>query len=161
MIKLEIDNSGRTYCEVYIKPHNSLIMKCVFFKIDTGADFSTISKSVLSDFGYSEGWIEANKIASKFGISTASGEVVASFYVPLNINIYGIESVGHPFGIILDEEISLPKQSCMGCKHVGIKKRDYRLLLGNDILSCFDMRTQRDSNIMILEPRRNKTGKHG
>ena len=52
MIELEINEEGRTYCEVYIKAFDSQVMKPVFFKIDTGADFSTISKGVLNALGY-------------------------------------------------------------------------------------------------------------
>ena len=155
MIELEISKEGRAYCEVYIKPFDSQTMKPVFFKIDTGADYSTISKDVLHTLGYTNKWIDTHKVSTDNMTSTASGEAVASVYVPLSINVYGIEGVNYPFGVLLDEITPLPKQSCADCEHVGLKKRDYRLLLGNDLLSCFDIRTERDNNLMFLEARQN------
>ena len=151
MIEIEITEEGRAYCEVYIKPFDSPTMRPVFFKVDTGADFSTISKGVLYALGYTDKWIYENMVSTDHMTSTASGEAVASVYVPLVINMYGIEGIDFPFGVLLDEMVPLPKQSCACCEHVGLKKRDYRLLVGNDLLSCFNIRTDRDRKLMLLE----------
>jgi len=45
---------------VKVRPYNSPILRVLEFKIDTGADFSTISKETLYALGYSEDWINTN-----------------------------------------------------------------------------------------------------
>ncbi|MDR2572395.1 MAG: retroviral-like aspartic protease family protein [Oscillospiraceae bacterium] len=138
MPRLKILDSGRIMCEIYIKPYNTSLMKAVEFKIDTGADFSTISKDALYRLGYTSDWIDKNKKPSNRPISVASGEEIESYYIKLPIiNIYGVEGVDYPFGILMDKKSELPKPSCRGCRYTEAKKLDYRLLLGNDILSCF------------------------
>jgi len=116
MPKLFIPASGRIVCNVKIRPYNSPILRNFEFKIDTGADISTISKETLYSLGYTEKWITANKKPTKGSTTVAFGEVIESFYV-------------EP------------------------KKLDYRLLLGNDILSCFIITIDRDNGFVNMERR--------
>lgn len=153
MVKIAIPESGRVECRVHIKPYDSHLMRAVRFKIDTGADFSTISKSALHRLGYSSQWIEANKNPAVSSTTVASGEEIASYYVRLPlINIYGVEGTDYPFGILMDKEEILPKPTCKGCEFTTPKKLDYRPLLGNDILSCFRVEIDWNSDVVCLEP---------
>jgi len=155
MHKIRIPDSGRIICEVYIKRYDSPLMQAIEFKIDTGADFSTVSKDTLLRLGYTTDWIDKNKKISKQPISVASGEEIESYYINLpKINIYGIEGTDYPFGILMDKSSEYPKPSCKGCKYTEAKKFDYRMLLGNDILSCFKTEIDWDNNSINLERRR-------
>jgi hypothetical protein len=130
-------------------------MQSTEFKIDTGADFSTISKDVLYELGYDINWINRNKKQSERPISVASGEQIESYYIELPIiNIYGVEGKNYPFGILMDKISEQPKPSCKGCKYTEAKRLDYRLLVGNDILSCFKVEIDWDNSVITLEPRR-------
>ena len=152
MPELEIPKDDRIVCFVKIRPYNSPIMNSYEFKIDTGADFSTISKSALYDLGFTDEWIEKNKKPSKGSTSVATGENVESYDIHLPyINIYGAKGFNYPFGILLDKKEDLPKPTCTGCKHTVAKKLDYRLLLGKDILSCFNITIDREKNILHID----------
>ena len=144
--KLNILDSGRIECEVSIKPYNSPILEVYRFKIDTGADFSTVSKAVLHKLGYTDDWINTNKKLSKGSTSVATGEEIESYYVNLPfISIYGVRGVNYPMSILLDKEEELPKPTCEGCEYTKSRKLDYRCLLGNDILSCFKLLVDREA----------------
>jgi hypothetical protein len=44
MGKYQLDQYGRAYCKIAIKPKESQSMMAISFKVDTGADFTTIQK---------------------------------------------------------------------------------------------------------------------
>lgn len=68
-------------------------MKPVLFKLDTGADFTTIEKRDLIDFGYSYEWIKSNAIKMTGNTTTATDQPVDAYYVKIPlINIYGYEA---------------------------------------------------------------------
>ena len=152
MPKLLIPDSGRISCFVKIKPYDSPILRAFKFKIDTGADFSTISKSTLYELGYTDYWISTNKKLQEGYTSVATGEKVDTYnvYLPF-VNIYGAKGIDYPFGILLDKDEVLPKPTCTGCMHTEAKKLDYRLLLGKDILSCFNINIDRDNNCVYID----------
>jgi len=151
MPKLKIPKSGRIACKVNIRPYDSPILQDIDFKIDTGADFSTISKDTLYDLGYTDEWIDANKKLMKGTTSVATGEEVETYNIHMPfINVYGARGKDYPFAILMDKEESLPKPTCEGCKYTEAKKFDYRLLLGNDILSCFNINIDRDNDCVYM-----------
>ena len=151
MPKLRILESGRIVCNVKIRPYDSPILRVVEFKIDTGADFSTISKETLHALGYTPYWIDVNKKLMKGTTSVATGEEVKTYNVCLPfISIYGAKGMDYPFAILLDKEKEIPKPTCDGCKYTEAKKFDYRLLLGNDILSCFNINIDRGTGYVHI-----------
>jgi len=151
MSKVNIPKSGRIVCTVYLRPYHSPILQDFDFKIDTGADFSTISKDTLYELGYTDSWINKNKTLMKGITTTATGEEVESYYIRIPfISVYGARGKDYPFAILLDRNEELPKPTCKGCKHIEAMKFDYRLLLGNDILSCFNINIDRDNNFLYL-----------
>ena len=156
MPKVVIPNSGRVVCNVKIRPYDSPIMRSFEFKIDTGADFSTVSKDTLYTLGYTDEWINDNKKPAKGSTTVATGEVIESFYVELPlVNIYGVRGRNYPFYILMNKDEDLQKPTCKGCKYTEAKKLDYRLLLGNDILSCFKIIIDRDNGWVDMERRVN------
>lgn len=66
------------------------------------------------------------------------------------INIYGVRGRNYPLNILKDKEEELPKPTCKDCEYTKPKKLDYRLLLGNDILSCFNIRVDRSTGWLYM-----------
>jgi len=123
MPKFDFSEFGRVYVEINIKQQDSIAMPPVRFKVDTGADKTTISKEDLVVLGYDMHWIKQNAVVFKDEEkpTTASGDRINAGYVQLPlINILGYEGKSWPFQIIMDEE------------------QDFRNLLGRDLLAGFN-----------------------
>ncbi|MCL2224799.1 MAG: retropepsin-like domain-containing protein [Defluviitaleaceae bacterium] len=125
-----LSEDGRAICRIAFKPYEKLVMQHFKFKIDTGADFSTMPKEYLYDLGYDKDWILANaKPETNRETTTATGERVTNHIIQLPlINIYGYEAINWPFAILLDDERPNGEVIC----------RDYRPLLGLDLLAGFN-----------------------
>jgi len=124
----DLEKHGRAMLVIQIKPSNSVTMEPVEMKVDTGADFTTLSKKVLVDFGYNYDWILENAITgNEYNLTTAAGdtEIVGLIQLPL-FNLLGYEVKQWPFRVIMAEN------------------RDFRNLLGRDLLAGFDY-TMRNS----------------
>jgi len=135
MERLSFSELGRVYCPINIKPLEGTVMLPVQFKIDTGADKTTISKANLSLLGYDMEWIKQNAVIFKEEEkpTTASGEKVNAGYVQLPlINILGYEGKSWPFQIIIDEN------------------QDFRNLLGRDLLTGFNYCVDNDNDIFTI-----------
>jgi len=142
MININIGANGRAICAIAFKPREGLQMRFINFKIDTGADFSTISKKNLYHLGYDAEWIKANATTDETQIITvASGEQVQNYYIKLPLlNFYGYEALNWPFAILLDEKDA----------DDNIVSRDYRPLLGLDLLGGFNFTLDNDNDCFIL-----------
>ena len=137
----KLDESGRASSRIAFKPYNSNAMSFLSFKIDTGADFTTIPKEYLFKLGYDDSWISQNVILKKGSVTTATGTIVETHIVQLPLlNFYGYEAVNWPFCIMLDEQ-----------KDDGtIIHRDYRALLGLDLLGGFNFLLDNDNDCCTL-----------
>ena len=136
MIKFCFADYGRAFLPINIKPFDETTMYRVDFKVDTGADNTTISKEALLRLGYSMGWIRQNAVAykDKEKPTTASGDKVNAGYVQLPmINILGYEGRYWPFQLIMDE------------------KQDFRNLLGRDLLTGFNFQFNNDDDTLYIE----------
>ena len=136
MHTFNFENYGRVFLIIDIKPLIENTMKSVRFKVDTGADKSTISKYTLNELGYDYDWIKNNAITFKEEDkpTTASGERVNAGYIQLPlINILGYEGKYWPFQIIVDED------------------KDFRNLLGRDLLTGFNFSFNNDEDTFKIE----------
>jgi predicted aspartyl protease len=127
---------GRVYLPIEIKPNDAVIMSPVKFKVDTGADGTTISKNDLFDLGYDMDWLKQNTVVYSDidKPTTASGEKINAGYVQLPlINIFGYEGKYWPFQIIIDED------------------KDFRNLIGRDLLTGFNYWFNNDEDIFTIE----------
>jgi len=123
MNRFKLQEYGRAYVPIDIKPQDDITLDTLDFKVDTGADATTISKASLDKFGYDMGWIKQNAVMFKDDAkpTTASGDKINAGYVQLLlINILGYEGKFWPFQIIMDDN------------------RDFRNLLGRDLLTGFN-----------------------
>jgi len=110
-------------------------MEPIHLKLDTGADVSTLSKTVLHDLGYDKNWIAEHVLSGdKYSLKTASGEVVKSGFIQLPIvNILGMEVKNWPFAILLDDD------------------NDLSNLIGRDLLAGFNYRFNNDDEVLEIE----------
>ena len=77
MEKFKFSEYRRVYLPVNFKPVDSLILRDIFFKVDTGADSSTIDKRILYNLGYDRSWVLENLIIEG-ETSTADGRKVSA-----------------------------------------------------------------------------------
>ncbi|MCL2498852.1 MAG: retroviral-like aspartic protease family protein [Defluviitaleaceae bacterium] len=119
---VDFTKHGRAFLRLDIKPEYDSTMRPVRMKVDTGADFTTLSKITLASLGYDNYWIQKNAITGKkYNLSTAAGdeEEVGLIQLPV-VNLLQYEAFNWPFRVILSKE------------------RDFRNLLGRDLLAGFD-----------------------
>ena len=121
--KFDLSTTGRAYVPVFIKPYDRIILLNIEFQVDTGADLTTISKSLLTTrLGYPMEWITANAVRDvNRTISRAGGKKEPAWYVVISIaNVLGRDLKNWPFYVRMEDE------------------RDYPSLLGIDVLSHFN-----------------------
>ena len=128
----KLDEIGRASGDIAFKPYNSNSMRSLPFKIDTGADFTTIPKEYLYGLGYDDSWISQNVTLKPGLVTTATGDTVETHIVQLPLlNFYGYEAVNWPFAIMLGD-------------------KDYRPLLGLDLLGGFNFLLDNDNDCCTL-----------
>ena len=135
MLKFDFSEYGRVYIPINIKPLDNITLSDILFKVDTGADTTTISKESLADLGYDSTWIKQNAVVYKDEDkpTTAAGEKINAGYVQLPlINILGYEGKNWVFQIIMDE------------------KQDFRNLLGRDLLTGFNYQFDNDDDMFTI-----------
>ena len=135
MNRFDFREYGRVYVPIDIKPNQKVTMLPIHFKIDTGADYSTVSKSTLITLGYDMKWLRDNVIVYNDNDkpTTAAGDKINAGYIRLPlINILGYEGKNWPFQIIIND------------------KQDFRNLLGRDLLTGFNYWFNNDEDIFII-----------
>jgi hypothetical protein len=60
--EVKFDPVGFVFLDLYIKPASSLTMERVYYKVDSGANCTTISHAELEKLGYDENWIKTGKL---------------------------------------------------------------------------------------------------
>jgi|GEM_PF-3289249 len=83
MPKFEFSEYGRVYVPIHMKPLDSVTLSPVEFKVDTGADTTTISKDALIGLGYDMNRIVQNAVVYEDNDkpTTAAGEKINAGYV--------------------------------------------------------------------------------
>jgi len=132
--EIKLNNDGFAYIEIGMKPFEGFIQKKVEFKLDTGANISTISKEDLRQkLGYTEAWITANTIEdSRLCVNSASMPSERAYYVAIPIcNVLNKKLMNWPFYIRPIGEVVTASDG----KEID---RDYNNLLGLNIFSYFN-----------------------
>ena len=135
MINFNFSEYGKVYLPINIKPQDNSTMLPIDFKVDTGADSTTISKADLLDLGYGIDWITKNAVVFEDSDkpTSASGDKINAGYVQLPlINILGYEGINWPFHIIIDDN------------------KDFRNLLGRDLLTGFNYNFNNDDDVFTI-----------
>ena len=149
---LKIEGNNRVFIDINILARNGEVVP-VKFKFDPGADRTTISSDDLLRLGYH--WQSVKDLMEKSGGgSVASGEKAFHYSLKLNLNhILGQiipKGLSFPFLVAWRRTIETPKPECAGCSLTGEITGGFSSLLGNDILSCFEVQTDRPKKLIYL-----------
>ena len=126
-----------------LKPLTKTLLERIEFKIDTGADLTTISRNDLAHLGYDEPWIKSNGKLITTGTSTADGSNVESYVIKFPLfNLEGLDFKNWPMFVIFNSV----------CECGKVTQRDYRNLFGNDVIDMFDLARFPKKNTFELEP---------
>ena len=108
--KVQLTAEGRAIIRLNIKPLYSFRLEGIRFKLDTGADLTTISKKDLNILGYSAEWIMQNVIKdNKHTLTSVGGKVMDAYYVLIPVsNLFGIDFRNWPFYIHMGDDIDFP-----------------------------------------------------
>ena len=146
MFNINFTQSGTVFLPIYFKPLNKITMEPIDFKVDTGADTTTVSKLDLLMLGYDFDWIKQNAIIPKEEAqpTTASGDKMNAGTIQLPmINLLGYEGKQWPFLIIMDED------------------KDFRNLLGRDLLIGFNYTFNNDDDIFSIHRTKSLKKRYG
>ena len=136
MTKIGFSEYGRVFVNINVKPNDNITLFPIEFKVDTGADATTISKVSLAKLGYGKDWIDLNAVMlrDEDKPTTASGDKINAGYIQLPlINILGYEGKRWPFQVILDDA------------------KDFRNLLGRDLLTGFNYWFSNDDDVFSID----------
>ncbi|MDR2166434.1 MAG: retroviral-like aspartic protease family protein [Clostridiales bacterium] len=143
MIKIGFGERDKVLVPIKFKPRKwaALGGKDIFL-VDTGADFSAISKNTLYKLGYDYNWIKDNLIRVEGRVGTA-------------IHRYGEEGIEAPY-------IQLPLIKVLGreirnfpFRLIESKEADFNNLLGRDLLSGFNYCFNNDEKAFSAEQTKN------
>lgn len=151
--KADIIDNNRVNIELSIRIHDQYQPVGIKFKVDTGADRSTISQEDLLALGYDTTTVKA-LMKRDGGGSTADGNTADWFSIDLSLNhIMGQvipSGLKFPFVCMSKKTVPVPKSCKTGCELTGEIHSGFKSLIGNDILSCFDISTDRQKKQMIF-----------
>ena len=123
MAEVKFDTLGFAYVQLFIKPNITPTMKYLPYKVDTGANRTTISKEALQGLGYNDDWVKAGRqLVGAERPTVATGEPIDNcFIIALpEIQLGGYVGYNWPFLVSLNCEIQ------------------FRLLLGTDSMRFFN-----------------------
>jgi hypothetical protein len=132
MAEVKLDDYGFAFINVYAKHENGPTMSPLSFKVDSGANCTTISRNMLSMLGYDEDWIKKGKLLEgDERPSVATGEFVDNCYLVVlpEIHIGGCVGYNWPVRVSLDKRVQ------------------FRLLFGTDSMRFFNFEFNYDQNV--------------
>jgi hypothetical protein len=133
---VKLDSLGFAFVRLYIKPNNTLEMRHLPYKVDSGANRTTISKKWMNDLGYDDAWIRSGRLLEGYERPTvATGEPIDHCYIVTLPEIQLGDCVGYnwPFLVSLSDIIQ------------------FRLLLGTDSMQFFNWNFKYENRICKFE----------
>jgi hypothetical protein len=130
MPKVKLNADGFAFVFIQFESSISSVMQPYSYKVDSGANLTTITRGVIFELGYNSDWIKSHSQPQPKGeqLSVASGQLIegcCTVTLP-EINIHGHVGYNWPF-------ILMPDKS--------------RLLLGTDIMKCFNWSFNYDTSV--------------
>lgn len=139
ILMTKISPSGFIYADIDIRPRHTVTMDTFRFKVDTGANCTTISIAHLIELGYDEAWIlKGKRMMGRAAPVLASGEILKDCYEVILPEIRIGSWVGYNWPFIT----SLSKP--------------FKLLLGTNSLKFFNWKLDYDSLLCTFELRKNQ-----
>jgi len=132
--KINLNPLGFAIIRVYIRPKNSPTMAYAYFKVDTGANCTTISNKRLSELGYDKNWIMSGKrLEGNERPTVASGLVVDDCYRVILPEIQIGDWVGYNWSVLTS--LSVP----------------FKFLMGTDSMQFFNWNLDYEKNVCIFD----------
>ena len=123
MAETRFDPYGFVFVRFFIRSSNKLVMLGHPYKVDSGANSTTISREALQLLGYDDNWVKAGKqLAGIERPTVATGEPIDNCYLITlpEIQLGGYVGYNWPFLVSLNDKIQ------------------FRLLLGTDSMQFFN-----------------------
>ena len=121
MHEIQLDELGFAITRVYVRPKHSQTMAYVEFKVDTGANRTTMGFGRLYELGFDESWVKSGKLLEGGARPTvASGIAVDDCYEVILPEIHIGDWVGYNWPVITS--LTLP----------------FKFLLGTDSMQFFN-----------------------
>jgi len=138
MADITIDDAGFVYLRLYILPRIKPMSTHLPYKVDTGANRTTISKVLLNKLGYDDEWIRQGELLiGKEKPTTATGEIISDCYKIVLPEIRLGKWTGHNWSFLvrLNDD----------------KKKQFRLLFGTDSMRFFKWTFDYESKVCSYE----------
>jgi len=118
------DPHGFAYVRLFIRLSGNPLMLDISYKVDTGANSTTINRESLHRFGYDDNWVmkSGKLLVGTERPTVATGEPIDNCYITTlpEIQLGGYVGYNWPFLVSLNDEIQ------------------FRLLLGTDSMQFFN-----------------------
>ena len=121
--EVSFDTLGFAYVRFYIRPRNAQAMKDLPYKVDTGANSTTMNRETLQILGYDDSWVKTGRLLTGAERPTvATSEMIDNCYIVTlpEIQLGGYVGYNWPFLVSLND------------------KFQFRLLLGTDSMQYFN-----------------------
>jgi hypothetical protein len=121
--EVKLNENGFAIIKVFLKHKSKPTMYPLRFKVDSGANCTTISRSALSTLGYDDDWIKAGKrLDGDERPTVATGEAIDDCYLVIlpEIHVGGYVGYNWPVRVSLNEKVQ------------------FRLLFGTDSMRFFN-----------------------
>ena len=124
MAEVGFDSLGFAYVRLFIRPSANPLMLDISYKVDTGANSTTINREALQRFGYDESWVmnSGKPLVGAERPTVATGEPIDNCYITTlpEIQLGGYVGYNWPFLVSLNDNVQ------------------FRLLLGIDSMQFFN-----------------------
>lgn len=124
MAKKVFDQNGFVYLRLYIRSLNSPKMAYFDYKVDTGANRTTISSSILNNLGYDNDWIKTGRLLIGDERPTvATGEPIEDCYIVSLPEITIGDYVGYNWPFLTS--LSVPFKDLLGTDTMSFFNWDF------------------------------------
>ena len=124
MAEFKFNTLGFAYVNFFIKPSDNPRMRDLPYKVDSGANRTTINRKSLQSFGYDDNWVmnSGKPLVGSERPTVATGEPIDNCYITTlpEIQLGGYVGYNWPFLVSLNDNIQ------------------FRLLLGIDSMQFFN-----------------------
>ena len=121
--EVNFDTLGFAYARFFIRPRKKPLMLDYPYKLDTGANRTTISRKALHELGYDDAWVSTGRqLSGDESPTVATGEPIDNCYIVAlpEVQLGGYVGYNWPFLVSLNEKIQ------------------FRFLLGTDSMQFFN-----------------------
>jgi len=131
-----INPLGFAYVKLFIRPSETTLMSGFHYKVDTGANSTTINREALQGLGYDDNWVKTGRqlIGIERPTVAAGGPLNDCYIVTLpEIQLGGYVGYNWPFLVSLNDKVQ------------------FRLLLGTDSMQFFNWDFDYENGVCMFD----------